>query len=207
MAGGVVTIDASQLQALADAAGAVGSELAKELKTPINNTVRHTNSQIAKKIAAEVMLTQKAVKNDGLKIKQKATPMRLQGIVELRHRERFSLKRFNPRTVRYGISYKINKMQGRKTLRGAFNTAGGKRAASRKPIKKLNGHVFIRTGKAPKPIVKVHAVSGFGVYTRNKTMNPEILDISNKRLVKEVDARIDYLIKKRFGKLRGRQRR
>lgn len=166
--------------------------LPRELSVAVNATSRKVVTNMSRQIRDEITAKSKEVKKV-LKVNKKSNKNTLSSNVRLSHEKRLSLKAFNPRQTRKGISYKISKREGRKMVPGGFM---GPRPGSKAP--RLGGHAFKRVGKNRTPIVKLHAVSPWAVYQKNH-MRPATVRDAEAELRKQIERRIRFLRLKKQG--------
>ena len=168
----------------------LGVNLKREIGIINRRVARKTRSLIAKEVTKELAVTQKSVRATITVHSQSRLSLsddNQAAEVELKKTDRLSLKRFKPRQLkRGGVSYKISKTQGRKTIPGAF-IAGG-----------LNGQVFVREGKERLPIRKLYGPSPWGVHVVNKQV-VAILPKINGELRKQMNERLRYQTLKQSG--------
>lgn len=152
-------------------------KLKRETATAINATARKTVNLLAKEIGKELATPQKEIKRK-IAVSDKAKPQNLSATVKQRPTSRLSLKRFSARQTSKGVSYKISKTEGRKTIKGAFIQAS------------LGGHVYRRQGKARLPITKLDGPSPWGVTQKKKLDELVAKRDVEPELVKQIDRRI-----------------
>jgi len=157
--------------------------IAKELTIAVNETARKHERQIQERIASLIVLDRKG--REEATWKTHASPTSVQAQVGVYGIKRMSLKRFNAKQVRKGVSYKIRKDGGRRLAEGAFGP----------DIAKLGNHVFKRIGKARFPLRKLRGPSPGAVYLRNKSLPWSEQEVE-KRLVFEVERRIKAVLYK-----------
>ena len=151
-------------------------KLAREISTAVNATARKVVGMWAKEIGKELAVPQKDIKTT-IAIVKKATRQQLSSTVRQKPTSRLSLKRFSARQTNKGVSYRISKSEGRKTIKGAFIQPS------------LGGHVYRRQGKARLPIVKLDGPSPWGVTQRQK-LDEIIAKEVRPELIKQIDRRI-----------------
>jgi len=178
-----IEVNAKQLTELREACGKAKKDFSKELAAAINDTVKKTKTNISKEIRS-VVNVKKAAIDKAISVKGKATAQSLRGAVSLRKEARIGLQHFGGRQNKSGVSYKISKQGGRKSIAGAFMGAKPGQLAP-----KLYGGVFRRAGKTRLPIVKLYGVSPFGAYVKNDLDEAEVVFI-NKNLQNQMDRRI-----------------
>lgn len=146
-------------------------------------------SLIAKDITQELAVPQKVVR-------EQVNANRVGGRdaeVVLKKSRRISLREFGARQNKTGVSYRISKTQGRKTVAGAFQ---GPRPGVMKSSWK--GNVFKRVGKKRLPIRKLRGVSPWGSFVKRNRIKPVGAQIQAE-LRKQLNERVRYLTLKKQG--------
>lgn len=187
-----VTIDPRQIAAMKAAIENTGRKLRKELAIATNQTARKGKSIIAKEIGKELATAQKNIRTV-IRLSKKASPTDATATVEVRKESRISLKEFGARQTKKGVSYKVSKTKGRKTVLGAFQ--GPKPGMINVRTK---GNVFKRVGKSRLPIVKLMGPSAWGVFVVGKKQGPSTQEIEAE-LKKNIDRRIRFIKLKASG--------
>lgn len=182
-----IEIDKGKLKELRAAVAKAGKSFPGQFASAINATAKAARSSpsigISQKIRTELVVKAGDL-NKLIKISRKATPSQLVAGVTLAKTNRLSLKAFNPRQTKAGVTYRISKGGGRKTAPGAFmGPKPGKLAPG------LNGHVFRRVGKSRLPINKLWGVSPWGVFVKKRMTPQQVADIK-QMLTKQMDRRI-----------------
>jgi hypothetical protein len=152
-------------------------KLKRETATAINATARKTVNLLAKEIGKELATPQKEIKRK-ITVSDKAKPQKLAATVKQRPTSRLSLKRFSARQTSKGVSYKISKSDGRKTILGAFIPP------------RLGNHVYRRRTDARLPIDKLEGPSPWGVTVKKRLdkliakrdVKPELIKQINRRI-------------------------
>lgn len=166
----------------------------RQLVIAVNATSRKTTGGIAKQVATELATAQKNIKKT-IKVKQKAgkTQKVPTAIVSQTETKRIPLRDFGARQNKKGVSYKISKSKGRKTIQGAFQgpKPGVMKAGWR-------GRVFKRVGKSRLPIQQLFGASPWGVFVKNKMKKPVVKE-SKQELIKQIERRIRFLKLKESG--------
>jgi hypothetical protein len=189
----MINISSKGISGLTKVVNSIAKDLKKNLAVVINETSNTGKAGIAKKIAAELAVPQKVIKQE---IKNtKATALLLQSNLRLRKTSRISLRYFGAKQNKTGVNYKISKTKGRKTIPGAFQ--GPKPGAIKVSWR---GNVFKRVGKERLPIVKLNGPSPWGVFVINKMTREQERELQ-KELEKRVERRIRYLTLKAQGKI------
>lgn len=188
------TVEERQIDELSKILKGSGKKIKRELVTAVNATSRKTQGSMAKQIAKELATAQKNIK-ETIKIKKKAgnndqVPV---AVVSQKETDRIPLRDFKARQTRGGVSFKISKTKGRRTIPGAFQ---GPKPGMIKP--NWNGRVFNRVGKARLPIVQLFGPSPWGVFVKND-LKAEAVKDSKQELIKQVERRIRFLKLKQSG--------
>lgn len=185
------------MQRFAEAVGNAGRKMSAELAVAVNATARKTKSLMAKEVTKELAVAQKVVKEQ-ITQPRKAKAAQPIAAVQLRKSDRIPLRDFGARQNKTGVSYRISKRTGRRTIPGAFVVAS------------IGGHVFRRGGKfaAAKKgryvgrrrenIIKLFGPSPLGVYAKQKAQKPVLLG-TQEELGKQVERRIRFLLLKASG--------
>jgi len=173
---------------LGELARAVGSDgpkkLRRETATAINATARKTQSMLSKEIGKELATSQKEIKKT-IRVTSKASAAKLGATVSQRPTSRISLLQFGARQTKKGVSYKVSKTKGRKTVPGAFI------------VNRLGQHVFKRKGKTSLPITKLHGPSPWGITVKNALDKVVAKRDVEPELLKQIDRRIRAIDYKR----------
>jgi hypothetical protein len=188
----IVTIDPGQISAMKKAIENTGRTLRKELAVACNATAAKSKSIIAKQIGNELAVPQKIIKTT-ISQSKKANESNITATVEVRKDRRISLKEFGARQTKAGVSYKISKTRGRKSIPGAFQGPRPGRINV-----KTKGNVFKRVGKSRLPIVKLYGPSSWGVFVVGKKQGPSVTEIEAE-LKKQIDRRIRFIALKASG--------
>lgn len=169
-------------------------QLRRQLTTAVNATSRKTRSTMAKEVGKELATTQKAIKTT-IAITKKATNATRNptAVVTQKKSGRVPLRDFKARQNKSGVTYKISKTKGRKSIPGAFQ---GPRPGVMKAS--WRGRVFKRSGKSRLPIQQLFGPSPWGVFVKKKLKKPTIQE-SRKELLKQIDRRIRFLKLKKSG--------
>lgn len=181
-----------QLRRLEAIAKNVGSNLKRELAVAVNKTAKKCESSIAKKVAKEIVVSQKVVKSQLSTEKAKAVGEQ-RAKVTLKVSTRIPLRDFGARQTRAGVSYKISRQSGRGFVQGAFQ---GPRPGVMKASWK--GHVFKRTTKSRLPIVKLMGPSVWGAFVLNNHV-AMTTEETQFELQKQIEERIRFLTLKNTG--------
>jgi hypothetical protein len=159
----------------------------RQLAIAVNATSKKTQGGIAKEVAKELATAQMNIKKT-ITIKKKADGKDKvpSAVVSQTQTERIPLRDFGARQNKKGVSYKVSKSKGRKTIRSAFQ------------VQTIGGHVFKRRGKSRKPIDKLFGPSPWGVFIKNGIKKP-IVKESKRELIKQIERRIRFMKLKESG--------
>ena len=195
----LIDIDPAQLRELESTLQGSLKMLPRQVSTAINKTRTRAASIMAKSVVKELAVKQRAVK-DVIDQGQRSTPKTLRSKLTLMAGERLPLKEFKPRQTRRGVTYKISKTKGRKTVKGGFI------------VNSLGSHVFARSGPKRRvrsgrnkglmkqPIYKKYGVSPWGVYVK-QDVDPDVRRQINEELRKQIAERIRFLRLKQQGQI------
>lgn len=178
MAVASIRMEGNGLNALKNVLTEMPKRLPREMAMVANNTAKaHVNqlaatiaggSKARKKIPNPIAITQKEVKKVIGQI-QKASRVRPQAKIKIARDLRPSLKRFNLKQTKTGISYKISKKGKKQNLKSAFVS------------QKLGGHAYKRTSKKRNPIIKLQGPSVLVMYLKNELLSWSKEDISEEQ--------------------------
>lgn len=185
----------SEVEALARELAALGKKLDPDLAVVVNKTTKKVRTVISREIRKELAASAKAVSKT-LSIGRRATKSNTNSAVTLQQTRRIPLRDFGAKQNRVGVSYRISKRGGRKTLPGAFQ--GPKPGVIKASWK---GHVFIRVGDSRLPIRHLKGPSPWGVFVK-QGMQPEIEKVAQAELTKQTLARIAFRQKQNQGLLK-----
>jgi hypothetical protein len=194
-----VKVKDSSVRSIAKLMTDIGANARKEIAVAVNKTGQKTKASMAKSVSAELAAKQKDIKSV-IRVEGKATDQSLQTKIVLKKEVRLPLKDFGAKQNKTGVTYKISKTKGRKTIAGAFQ---GPRPGVMK--RSWKGNVFKRVGKERLPIVKLFGPSAWGVFVVNNLDVPTQAEAQTE-LEKQVRERMRYLLVKAQGKLKGKQR-
>lgn len=178
-----IQVNEKQLKELTLAVGRAKKSFPKELAAAINETAKKTRLNMGREIRETVNIKKKDVEKS-IKISATATGTSLKGVVSLKKDNRVGLQHFGGRQNKSGVSYKISKSGGRKTIAGAFM---GPKPGQLAP--KLHGGVFRRASTTRLPIIKLYGVSPYGAFIKNNFDETEVVFI-NKTLQAQIERRI-----------------
>ena len=162
-----------------------GRNLRKELVIACNQTANKGESIIAKQIGKELAVPQKTIKL-AISTGRKANEVNIKTSVDVKNDGRINIGYFGARQTKKGVSYKVSKSKGRKTIDGAFRIA------------KYNGKVYKRKGSARLPLKGVYGPSPWGVFVVGKKVEPSTQEIEAE-LKKQIDRRIRFINLKASG--------
>ncbi len=186
------TFNESEVAALARELESLGKALDPDLAVVVNKTTKKVRTVISREIRTELAAPARAV-NKVLRIGRRATKTSLGSSVTLLQTSRIPLRDFGAKQNRVGVSYRISKRGGRKTLPGAFQ--GPKPGVIKASWK---GHVFIRVGNSRLPIRHLKGPSPWGVFVK-RGMAPKIQKTAQAELTKQTLARLAYRSKQSRG--------
>ncbi len=169
--------------------GTLVKNLPRETAIVSGKTARRGKSIIAKDISKELAVPQKVVR----KQLEVAKTGKTGATTTLKKSFRIPLKNFKASQTRAGVSYRISKRKGRKTVPGAF--MGAKPGV---PSPRLSNHVFKRVGKGRLPIRKLHGPSPWGVFVKRRRTRPVGQQI-HAELRKQINERLRYRVLKSQG--------
>lgn len=166
----------------------VVKNLKKELAIAAWKAGKKSDSRMAKTIGSELATPQREIKKT---ITVKKTDVGSE--VELEKTRRISLREFRARQNKSGVSAKVSKKRGTRTIPSAFQ--GPKPGVMKASWK---GHVFKRQSKARLPIIKLRGPSPWGVFVKNDNVKPEAEDI-RADFLREILERIRFNTLKNAG--------
>ena len=187
-------IDPKQIRELSRAIEGTTRKLQNEIKIAVNATAGKTKTAMSRRVRAELAAPAKSV-NATLSVKKAKTP-RDNARVTLKKEARLPLKAFKPNQTKKGVSYRISKSQGRKTIAGAFM---GPRPGTKAPG--LHGHVWKREDKSRLPIRKLYGVSPWGVFIK-RAMKQPTKNEGRLELKKQIARRIRFITLKKRGAIK-----
>lgn len=182
-----VSFENDSLNRLAAAVAASGRSMRGEFAAAVNKTSNGTKTPISKEIRKELVVKASVLK-EKIRVVRKATKSVLVGVVALRKSQRIPLRDFSARQTKAGVSYRISRTEGRKTVLGAFQ--GPKPGTV---FRRFKGHVFVRVGSSRLPIRHLQGPSPWGVFVRRRMQKPIVVD-AQQRLEKEIARRIQFNI-------------
>lgn len=182
-----VHIDQSQIDRLKASLGDKADRIKSDLSIAVNATAKKVQKEMAREVGKELATPIKVISKT-ISMPRRASKQQIGATVRLTKTKRISLKEFGARQTKKGVSYRISKTEGRKTIRSAFM------------VDKLGGHVFTRVGKSRLPIAKKHGPSPWGVFT-GKQLRPAIVAMAQAELKKQIERRIRFQNLKRTGEI------
>ncbi len=187
-----VAIDKRQTRRLAAALEGDAKAIRKQAAIALNAAGKKTESLSAKEIGRELATTQKNIKKT-IAFSQKANATKLKSMVRISKTRRLSLREFNAKQNKSGVTAKVSKRTGRKLYAGGFQ-------GPRPGVVKMSwrGHAFKRVGKKRLPIVKLKGPSPWGVFVKREMIVP-VKAASKGELRKQVDRRIRFIELKKLG--------
>ena len=162
-------------------------KLNREVSRAINKTADKVKTNVSKLIRTEVAIAAASVKSR-VRVKPRASQRRLSATFQLDKSSRPSLASYGAKQNTKGVSFRISKKSGRKTIKGGFM---GSKPGIKEP--KLLGHAFIRKGRGREPKVILRGVSPFAVFTKNNMLRKTIAD-GDKELKVQINRRIEYAL-------------
>jgi hypothetical protein len=165
------------LKRLSTALGNSKKKIRKEMAIVLNAVAKRTQNTLAKEISKELATSQKSIKQT-IKVTKKASSVDLAAKVSQDKSDRIPLKYFAAKQNKTGVSYKISKTKGRKTVKSAFVSD------------KLGRHVYKRRAKTRLPIDKLHGPSPWGVTVKNELAKKIVNQDVEPELVKQIERRI-----------------
>lgn len=185
-----ISIQSNDFLTLRNTLERVSKNIDKELYTISSKVGTKAKSELGKAVTSEIAIKLKDVRKD-ITI-QKVKPIGVR--VTLHKKNRFSLKRFNPRQNSQGVTYKIEKTGGRKLIKGAFMGPNPSVTSVR-----LYGHVWERKGKARLPIRKKKGPSAAGVLSKHPSRVRAVVRLLGAETKKQLERRIKFRLLKIAG--------
>jgi hypothetical protein len=188
----MIDLEVIGIKGLEQALKGTSKQLPRELMIAVNATAKKVRTGMGRQVREELTVKAKDLKPI-LKVRKKANRSQISALVRLDKTKRLSLKAFGVRQTRAGVSFKISKRTGRKTVRGGFMGPKPGRPAAR-----LGGHAYIRRGPARYPIVRMHGASPGGAYEK-QNMRPRTINDGATELAKQVQRRVRFNTLKKQG--------
>lgn len=185
-----INISGNQLGKLADAVEKAGKSLSKELAIACNQTAKELKTPISQSIRTVLNAKAKGLKKV-ISVGMKATESNITASTKVNTGRRIPLKEFGAKQKKDGVSYKIFKGGKMRTVkRGFMGPKPGVQAI------KLKGHAFMRKQKEQRlPIVKLFGPSVKAAFQMAKLEKP-IAEEAEKRLTKKINRRIQFALAK-----------
>jgi hypothetical protein len=165
------------MDVLANIASEFPNQLPKEIRTVNNKVAKNTKTKIGQEIRKHIAINAKGAK-EPIHVKKADQPGQ-NSQVTVQREARPPLKRFGAKQKKKGVSYRISKKGSRQTIKNAFGPN----------IPKLNGHVFVRSGKKRLPIRMLYGVSVAAVFQKQGLIGPT---------KKQIQERMEYEIGRRI---------
>jgi len=193
-----VKVDEAMAKRIIKIISDLGFDARKELKIAVNKTAKKVESTAAKEIYKELATTQKAIKKQ-ITVKR-AGGNEYGAEVVISKSKKIPLKEFGAKHVKSGVTYRVSRTQGRKTLRDGF--MGPKPGVT---ASKLKGQVYMRKDRKRKPIHVKYGPSPWGVFTKRGMVQPTV-KVGKEELEKQMVDRVRFLTLKAKGLLKGNQK-
>ena len=182
------TFPTRELDRLARAAKEAGKDIRRESAIAVNATARKGRSVIAKQITQELATTQKVVKRH-IYVVNKASALRVSSTLRLEPSSRIPLRDFKPTQNKRGVSYRVSKTEGRKTIPGAFI------------VNRYGGHVYKRPNPGSRAVGRnKKGASPWGVYVK-QNYRPLTVKQLDAELAKQLDRRTRFIRMRMEGKI------
>ncbi len=179
----VVKFDKRQMLRLEKTLREVPKGMQKVMSRSINRTLKFSKNESARQITSQITAGQRAIKKVTKILK--ATFKKWEGHIIISG-SRIPLIRFAARKIKSGISYKIKRTGTRERIKSAFKATMS------------SGHrgVFARRGENRLPIVELRGPSMGRVFERDRGILRRTLRRINKKLIKNIDAQVKFLLRK-----------
>lgn len=174
-----------QVSDLENAARKAGAKYEREIAVVVNDVTKKIKKQISKQIRAELATSAKAV-NEQIETSPKANAKRPRRTITLKVSNRITLANFSPNQKKKGVSYKISKTQGRKTIQGAFI------------VEMYGGNVYKRNTPSKAVGRRKRGPSPWGVFVKRK-MTRQVRRDAKRQLLEQMRRRTKYLNLKAAG--------
>lgn len=184
-----IKFDEKRLEEIRKLLRGIPNAMPNVMSRGINKTTTSTRAEIARRIAAEVKITQAAVKKS-IKV-TKATRTRWRADLDL-FTKRIPLIKFGAKELKKGVSYRISKSGGRKKITDP----------ARPFIQTLpSGHIGVFRRHTPEtkrlPIVELKGPSIGGVFEGAAGIAAEVQESSMEKLELNIDRQVAYILSKR----------
>lgn len=195
-----VTVDPASLTRVKEALRRKPDLLLKQIAGALNDTAKHEKSNVSKLLREKVNIQKRDI--DKHIFISRAYPKHLVATVHLEKTDRISLKYFQARQTKKGVTYRIAKA-ATPVGRGGKRSSGPKERipdAFGPNIPRLGGNVYRRKRlgdgkKAPRlPIVKLHGPSAWGVFIRHN-MRADVNKSARAYLANRLRHRVQYQVK------------
>lgn len=191
----MIDITVKGLDDLIKAIENVKTNLSKEIGIAVWRATKRSEKQAVRVVQQELATNQAAIKETITSERHGETG----AVLTVHKTRRIPLKDFGAKQNSVGVTYKISKTRGRKTLRGGFQgPSPGVLKASWK------GNAFKRVGRARLPIVKLKGPSPWGVFRKRGGTGVVAVHLEQE-LAKEIAERVRFNKLKAAGGLRGQQ--
>ncbi len=155
-----VIVNRGQMRALREMLRSIPRDVPKALARALNKVAKSTHVKILRKISGEYAVSQRELKEKNVFL-TRANYKNLRAIIRIKGR-RIQLLAFKARQLKKGVSYKIKKTGGRKTVYAFMESppGSGKPTMMPNPLGgKRHKGVFKRRGKKRTPIVELFGPS------------------------------------------------
>jgi len=169
----------------------VPRDMGKLMYRAIDKTAKNSRKQIVDRIANEIALKKKDIR-DSIHY-DKPSYTRWSARLDV-YTNRIPLIKFGAKQTKKGVSYRIEKSGGREKIKSAFITEMPIRG--KKQTKRHEG-VFKRTGKERLPIRELLGPSLGHVFENAGNIAEQVQSDTNKRLVKNIDAQLAMILERR----------
>lgn len=189
-----ITIDARSLARMKQELEQKPKLMRRELVRCINDTARHSRTEISSRIRERVNIKKKDI-DKHIKV-DLADGDHLEATVTLEKTARIPLKYFGARQTKKGVTYKISK--GPAPPKNAKRRTGKNGGKERIPdafgpkIPRLGGNVFKRAGKKRLPIIKLLGPSAWGVFHKHGLREPTVEE-NRAFFRRRIEQRLKYL--------------
>jgi hypothetical protein len=183
----IVKIDSAQITRMKAAIEGTARKLRTELAIAVNQTAAKGKRIIAKEIGNELATAQKNIAKE-ISTGRKANAVDITSTVEVKKTSRIPLREFGARQTKKGVSFRVSKSKGRKTVAGAFQVPRPGLMNA-----KWRGRVFKRLGKSRLPITQLMGPSAWGVFVVGKKIGPSSEQVEAE-LKKNIDRRIKFIM-------------
>ena len=150
-----VVVNRGQMRALRAMLREIPRDVPKVLTRALNKVAKSTHVKILRRISSEYAVSQRDLKEKNVFL-IRANYKNLKAIIRIKGR-RIQILAFKAKQLKKGVSYKIKKKGGRKTVYAFMESPPG----SKQSTTMASGHrgVFKRRGKSRLPIVELYGPS------------------------------------------------